>query len=349
MRYLRLEQRIHRLPKTMASLCLFLGSVAYAAFCIAGAKEDARAKFVEGTTLFVEQKYAEAYASFKDSYALKPVLNVLYNIAMCEMVLGKYVESIHSFEQVVRDGAEVLKPDMLDKAAESIEKLSALLGTLRLKGIRSGTRLEIDGSPVTPPLLDAPVLLNPGQHTIVLSMEGYESIQTVVNLGPGIEVVIPAALTPTADETVPPPRRLSAAPIRPEPTVTIRPGILTPVNNGVKQSVLVYSGLGTTALGLVGIGVGGFMTYRMEKNADDAAASGVDYVHDRDWEAYVSAYSAIERKFNRAELGMKIGYISGGILTTTGLALVLVGLVSKGKERKAQAVQLTMQGAVVEF
>ena len=106
---------------------------------------DAKAEFMRGVDFFSKERFEEAYVAFKVSYEMNPSLVVLYNIAMCEQILGHYAKSISSFQKFLKEGTDILHSEMLKNSKESIRKLMYLVGTLTLLNPPPGAAIKIDG------------------------------------------------------------------------------------------------------------------------------------------------------------------------------------------------------------
>ena len=59
---------------------------------------EAENLFEKAVGLFQKEEYEAALENFKASYELKPIVGVLFNIAMCERALFRYADAIRTFE-----------------------------------------------------------------------------------------------------------------------------------------------------------------------------------------------------------------------------------------------------------
>src|SRR5947209_19891051 len=89
---------IHR----FGSLSLLL-AIAAVTPAPARAQEDATSHFDRGTSLYRQQKWAEAEAQFEESRRAAPNDPLIYNwIGFVRLVQGKYADAIPPLEQAVR-------------------------------------------------------------------------------------------------------------------------------------------------------------------------------------------------------------------------------------------------------
>jgi hypothetical protein len=76
----------------------------------------------------------------------------------------------------------------------AIAEMQALVGRLRIKDAPSGAKLTINGKPRGSAPFSKPFILDPGLHTIEVSLDGHETLNTDVTIASGAEVSIRAAL-----------------------------------------------------------------------------------------------------------------------------------------------------------
>ncbi|MCP4677784.1 MAG: PEGA domain-containing protein [Deltaproteobacteria bacterium] len=304
--------------------------------------------------MFAAKQFTQAYDAFKTSYKINPALSALYNMAMCEQVLGFYVESITSFRKLIRDYKGNLKPEVMQKARHSIDKLMTLVGALTLNDPPDEAALEIDGTSIGMAPFEEPIILNPGQHSIEITAEGYMPLTTYVTIAAGSRVVVQASLRKieaTVEEPAPiAEKTASNAPIGPGKTPAES---VAPVPSAPRFSNLLIAGLCTAGLGAAGIVVGGIFTYRQGENINDAdrAAKRLEDDDAYDYDDYYSTYLNIkDNRFPSDDLGMKIGYIAGGTLIAAGIVLIAVdAMLEKGKTRESTTVYPTVSGLGVAF
>ena len=172
--------------RTVVLAALALGAVAHAG----SAASEAQARFDEGRRLYrVEHDAAGALAKFAQAYALAPRHETLWNLALCELDLGRDEEAAAHLRRYARDP---------DAKAANVARVPALLATARAKlgSLRVEATLEcvvrVDGRLVDPrEWHDEPVDLAPGDHVVVVSRGGdrFEAIvairvgETTVHLG----------------------------------------------------------------------------------------------------------------------------------------------------------------------
>lgn len=227
-------------------------------------RNAARDAYGRGQTLFREGRFAEAEAAFNEAFALIPNPVVLLGVAESRERLGNVTGAIQSLEQYL-----VLRPDAPDAASIQgrLTTLRATPGTLSVTSTPEGASIALDGTDtgaVTPAELPAP----PGEHTIALSLEGYEASTATATVPPGGRAEASAELVALPEpEPVVEPTPPATEPVEPEPTPPA-----TPTEEGPSAALWVTSGVAAAAL--VGGTVLGFMALSREAEFDDEPTVG---------------------------------------------------------------------------
>ncbi len=157
-------------------------------------KEKAKTRFMAGVDLFFNEDYPGALAAFQDSYRVFPKYSVLYNIAMCQKALYKYVESIANFEKFLGDGGAEIKPKKRKKVQSALAEMRRLIGKVAILDAPTGLNVMIDGEVVATAPLTEPIPLDPGKHLVQLVKEGYKPQITMINVASGSQTTIRTAL-----------------------------------------------------------------------------------------------------------------------------------------------------------
>jgi len=160
-------------------------------------QDRARVLFVRGAELFAAEDYEAALESFQESHRLNPVDSALYNIAMCQRALFRYVESRETFRQYLAAGGEAIDETRRHEVQRSILELEELLGELRLRVVPQGARLYLDEVPL-PPEQWASMLVRTGRHTLRAEAEGYQPWVRQLDLSMGDATEVAVHLVPEA-------------------------------------------------------------------------------------------------------------------------------------------------------
>lgn len=141
-----------------------------------------------GELLFEAGKYADALRQFLDAYErFEPpqfvIPEVIWNIARCYEELGNDASAARYFEefrQVARD------PEYQRKAEEKLhairERMERMRAALTLEVEPEGTKVAVDGREVGEAPLAGPIRLDPGDHVVTLTRDGYRDRRETVTM-----------------------------------------------------------------------------------------------------------------------------------------------------------------------
>ena len=140
----------------------------------------AREHYSNGKALYEKGSYADAMAEFQTAYDLKPHPSVLKSIAECKVQMGDLPGAIAMFEKYLADPTSTKKEDVQAKLTE----LKAMMARVEITSDPAGASLLVDGAAtdkVTPAAID----LSPGEHHVVLNVDGYQPLEKSLTLAKG--------------------------------------------------------------------------------------------------------------------------------------------------------------------
>ncbi len=140
--------------------------------------DSARASMQKG-------EYKKACPLFQESQKLDPGGGTLLNLAVCHENEGRLNTAIVEFNDALSQAIKESRKDREKTAKEHITALTPRLPKLILKSahdLPNGSALEIDGSPVTLHVIGIPMPLDPGDHTVRLSVPGKQAWESTVIL-----------------------------------------------------------------------------------------------------------------------------------------------------------------------
>lgn len=226
----------------------------------ADAASEAQARFDEGKRLYRVKHDAEgARAKFAQAYALAPRLETLWNLAVCELDLGRNEEAAAHLRRYARDPDA--RPANLERVPALLATARAKLGALRIVAPPEAV-VRLDGHLVDPRDWQGESIdLAPGDHVLVVARAG-ERLEDIVALRIG----------ETTEHRVP------AAPLREEPLVGAAPAAAGTPNAPAPSSVAATSEGPTGAawpltLGAIGVAaLGGGVAFALasQSHAEDA-------------------------------------------------------------------------------
>jgi hypothetical protein len=182
---------------------------------------EARALFVKGAGLVKQARWAEALIAFEQANKLHAHAVTTYNIASCELAVGRYTLARDAFalalEQNTTSGSTELSDVTTADAKAQLAEVDGLLATVTVTLDPPNARIAIDGRPLavrdgtsTPPVLIAGVAapgsgepppaatfrvrVDPGAHVITLVRPGYNDAVVNRTFAPGASVTLPLKL-----------------------------------------------------------------------------------------------------------------------------------------------------------
>lgn len=326
----------------MRSTGLFL-SIAIALSCLTAtalagegdSTKRAEELFGQGRVLLDEGKYAEACEAFDESMRLEPGGGTLLNLALCHEFLGKYATATREYREALDRAIADGRQDRRQLAHDRLDVVSARVARFVVEiGDATSVTVTMDGEPVPSSALKRPIALDPGQHTLVVSIPGevpFEhrfAIPKENGWRGGVQVPRAGASTAPGAER----------PVLPSTTLLQPPSLLTP--DAVEQprterTTWHWVGLGVGALGLATSAVTGVKALNAESDAKDScipergycssdARAAADRANDLAWASTVSlgvglaglaVWTWLPKE--RAESTVGLSTTSGGMLVTT--------------------------------
>jgi tetratricopeptide (TPR) repeat protein len=140
--------------------------LALASVASADKKERADALFKEGKKLMAEKRYADACASFEESYKLDPGIGAQLNTAKCYEEWGKLGRAFVLY-QAAEEAARKENDPRADKIKELITELDSQVPRLTVnppKNAPKGFQVTMDKKPIT--VLGSAFVVDPGPKTL---------------------------------------------------------------------------------------------------------------------------------------------------------------------------------------
>ncbi len=267
-------------------------------------EDRAKSLFIEGRSLFNEEKYEEASLKFKEAYAIRPNFKLLYNIAQSEAAAKRYGQALEVFEQYLADAGDELAEERIDEVRGEIEQLKSMVGFIDVETLR-GSQILIDGEHRgTAPVHGGIPVVAGKLHTVEVVANGETIPPEQVKITSGMTVVV--KMMPAADGTE---------------AIRQQPGDVTSRPRRMMIAGWVLSGTGVLCLG-VGAVTGG-LVLRLEKDLNPQCpdgACGPELRDDLDKQRHLAVTSTVM-------------FAVGAAAAATGVVLLIVG--KKKSERLA--------------
>jgi hypothetical protein len=249
-----------RLRRIALALALATSVVSVPAFAQSDAdKNQARGLGQEGQTALDAKDFKTAEDRFRRAYTLYPNAPTLaLGLARALAGNGRYVAAEETYNKIIREGAppgNQVFMKAVDDAKAEIGNVSSKVAyaTLSVTGPDT-SKVTLDGQPLAWAALGGRRAVDPGEHTLKASADGYKPAETKFSAQPGKDAS--ANLTMEKDPNA------GAAPPVPGPGTTTPPppGTTTPPpppggDNGIQVST--KGGSSNKTIGFIALGVGG--------------------------------------------------------------------------------------------
>jgi hypothetical protein len=152
-------------------------AIALAAFTTLAHADNSAADeaFKQGRELLKAGKFAPACEQFERSEELDPALGTLYNIAQCDAEIGKLVEALAAYKEVIMRDTNLTRRQA---ASDAAGKLEPRVPRVIVK-TEAGVTLELDGQPIT---ADTLTPIDVGKHKLVAIKGGKRGPVTQVKV-----------------------------------------------------------------------------------------------------------------------------------------------------------------------
>lgn len=180
-------------------------------------RDAAREAYGRGQALFAQGNYPAAKAAFDQAYAAVPNPVVLLSTAECQVRLNQLDDAYVTLQKYIAD-----RPTAPDRA-EVEQKAAELLATpahVVIATNPAGAAISLDGQPtgkVSPAELD----VKRGDHTIGLTLDGYEGVDEQISARIGARHELQIALHPVPKAAEPPPPELKTETSAGKPTTAL--------------------------------------------------------------------------------------------------------------------------------
>lgn len=248
-------------PRRALAIAVLLSAPALSVAQPAVPDAQARAAFERGVTDVDAGRFASAVDAFEESYRLRPVAVVLFNLAGAYTRLGRHQQAIATYERYLIEGGAHLPPERVQSVRARITELRRDLPVVTLHIRPTPFSLTVDGRPHT--VTGADVTLDPGDHLLTVSAPSHTALQRDVHLGPGARITWDAELAATVTAPAPAPVVVFAAPAPVRVAATPHPPPVAPDAPAITSRWWFWTGLGVLAVGgtVLALGLSGSFDY----------------------------------------------------------------------------------------
>ncbi|HVW27254.1 MAG TPA: hypothetical protein VHC69_17930 [Polyangiaceae bacterium] len=234
----------------------------------------AEALFRDGRRLIDQQKYREACEKFAASQRLDPAVGTLLNLGKCYEKTGQTASAWATYREAVaiaKQSGQAQREKSARHAAEALEPTLSHL-TIVVSPAASSANVEVsrDGVSIPHDIWGDSVPVDPGDHVITATANGYKSWSEHVTVGTSASesVTVPALeAVPSESSAKPSAPAVAPAPRDGSPTADRPPAERASFWNTQRVSAVVAGGVGVAG---AAVAVVEFLQFNDKKNQEQA-------------------------------------------------------------------------------
>jgi hypothetical protein len=165
-------------------------------------KAEALKLLKQGNQLARLGDHLSALERFRSAYARFPSPNILLNLGTTLRELGRNAEAAAEYERFLADPrAEAAKKGEVTRVLGEIDRV---VGRLRVEVNDPLAEVRLDGKPLEAERLRGAFRIEPGEHTVVASREGFLPAVRTLTVAPRDEAVVKLEVKPPVKPRPPP-------------------------------------------------------------------------------------------------------------------------------------------------
>jgi tetratricopeptide (TPR) repeat protein len=146
--------------------------------------KEAGERYARGLTLYGDGEFLLALVEFERAYQLSNNFKVLYNIGQVRIQLGRYAKAKEALEDYLKAGGTNLSAERTQAVNKDLATLAERTASLNVVTSEAGADISLDGKIIGTSPLSAPVIVDAGEHTLVLHKTGfYDQSQSITLAG----------------------------------------------------------------------------------------------------------------------------------------------------------------------
>jgi len=146
--------------------------------------KEAGERYARGLTLYGDGEFLLALVEFERAYQLSNNYKVLYNIGQVRIQLGRYAKAKEALEDYLKAGGTSLTAERTQAVNKDLLTLAERTASLNIVTSETGADISLDGKVIGTSPLDAPLIVDAGEHNLVLHKPGfYDAAQSVTLAG----------------------------------------------------------------------------------------------------------------------------------------------------------------------
>ncbi|NLE85442.1 MAG: PEGA domain-containing protein [Myxococcales bacterium] len=163
-------------------------------------RKEASERFQRGMRLYAEGEHNLALIEFERAYQLVSDYRGLYNIAQVAISLGRFARARVALETYLAEGKDQLPEKRKQEVEADLEMLRGRTAHLSIRVEPTGAEVLVDDVVVGTSPLEAPLLLDAGEHRVVVRKPRYVPQTQRVVLAGAEEIPLEVTLVPEETE-----------------------------------------------------------------------------------------------------------------------------------------------------
>ncbi len=142
--------------------------------------KEAGERYARGLALYGDGEFLLALVEFERAYQLSNNYKVLYNIGQVRIQLGRYAKAKEALEDYLKAGGANLSAERSQAVNKDLATLAERTASLNVVTSEVGADISLDGKVIGTSPLTAPLVVDAGEHNLVLHKSGfYDAAQSV--------------------------------------------------------------------------------------------------------------------------------------------------------------------------
>jgi hypothetical protein len=197
------RERTGARPRWGAALAVAALSLSPAAARAQDPAADAQRAFTRGVAALQASHFADAVVAFQQSYRLRPVPTVLYDLALAYRALGQNLEAIDAFQRYLHDAGGGVAAGRAAAIRQALVELRGACGVVALAVSPEGAAVTVDGrAPLYGPS-GRDLLVNPGERVVHVEAPGRVAQDRLVRVAAGGREELTVSLAPAVERPAP--------------------------------------------------------------------------------------------------------------------------------------------------
>jgi len=134
---------------------------------------EASDHYEAGLALYADGEFKRAAIEFDRAYELVPNYRALYNIGQVRIQLHDYARAMKALRAYLKEGGDKIDAERKKSVDEDLEMLSTRTALLTIETNEAGAEVLVDGDVIGISPLPEPLLLDTGDHRIIVRKEGF--------------------------------------------------------------------------------------------------------------------------------------------------------------------------------